>query len=68
MSGGESAVGDVGGKEVSPERGRPPYGGESTKHGKQSVDCQLAVKKGAGVSGIGDIKDGFTAIVFLDPF
>ncbi len=61
MSGGESAVGDVGGKEVSPEGGRTPDGGESAKHGKQSVYCQLAVKKGTGVSGIGDIKDGFTS-------
>jgi hypothetical protein len=68
VPGSERAVGDVGSKEVSPERGRSPDGGESPKHGKEPVDCQLAVKKGTGVTGIGNIKDGFAAIVLFDPY
>jgi hypothetical protein len=67
MPGGESAVGDIRSKEVSPERGRTPDRGEPPEHGKQSVYCQLTVKKGTCVPGIRNIKDGFIAIVMFDP-
>ena len=66
MSGGEGAVSDIGCKEVAPKRGRAPDRSEPSEQGKQSVYCQLAVKKGTRVPGIGDVKNGFIAIVVLD--